>query len=171
MRLCSLRLALAAALVAILGRPASAQLAPNAPKDRPVNAALKCQLDAMYRAIAPLSAAARASFPAARQRFAAGLPPGHSLFATTRLHDADGREEQIFVMVDSITGPPNAGRIVGRIWSPVQLVRGYVYRQRVTFDVAELVDWMIARPDGTEEGNEVGKFLDTYRPPTSCTES
>jgi hypothetical protein len=30
---------------------------------------------------------------------------------------------------------------------------------------------MISRPDGTEEGNVVGKFLDTYRPPATCTDS
>jgi hypothetical protein len=27
-----------------------------------------------------------------------------------------------------------------------------------------LLDWLITRPDGTEEGNVVGKFIDTYRP-------
>jgi hypothetical protein len=30
---------------------------------------------------------------------------------------------------------------------------------------------MIAKPDGSEEGNVVGKFLDTYRPPATCGES
>ena len=34
----------------------------------------------------------------------------------------------------------------------------------VTVKEAELVDWMIARPDGSEEGNVVGKFLDTWKP-------
>jgi hypothetical protein len=29
---------------------------------------------------------------------------------------------------------------------------------------AELLDWLITKPDGSEEGNVVGKFLDTYRP-------
>jgi hypothetical protein len=28
----------------------------------------------------------------------------------------------------------------------------------------ELLDWLITKPDGTEEGNVVGKFLDTYQP-------
>ena len=28
----------------------------------------------------------------------------------------------------------------------------------------EVLDWTISKPDGTEEGNFVGKFLDTYRP-------
>jgi hypothetical protein len=164
----SIALLIAAAQSAHAQRPV--ELAPNAPPDKPVGATFQCQLDAMKRAIEPLSVAARASFPAARQRFTAGLPPRHTFFVTTRLHDAEGREEQIFVAVDSITGPPESARIAGRIWSPVQLVRGYAYKQPYTFGIAELVDWTIARPDGSEEGNEVGKFMDTYQPPATCFE-
>jgi hypothetical protein len=29
---------------------------------------------------------------------------------------------------------------------------------------------MISNPDGSEEGNEVGKFLDTYTPPAACAD-
>jgi hypothetical protein len=43
--------------------------------------------------------------------------------------------------------------------------------QPFTFPAGELVDWMIARPDGSEEGNEVGKFMDTYVPPAACADS
>jgi hypothetical protein len=173
-RLSIVAAALAATLL-LATHPAMAQrpveLAPNAPPDRPVSLTQRCQLAALRRAIAPLSAAARASFPEARRRFEAGLPPGHTFFATTLLRDAAGREEQVFVAIDSVVGPADSARVAGRIWSPVQLVRGYMYRQPYTFDAAALVDWMIARPDGTEEGNAVGKFLDTYRPPAVCTDS
>jgi hypothetical protein len=52
----------------------------------------------------------------------------------------------------------------------VNIVRGYSYRQPYAFPVADLVDWMVARPDGSEEGNEVGKFMDTYEPPKTCVD-
>ena len=29
---------------------------------------------------------------------------------------------------------------------------------------SDVLDWTISKPDGTEEGNFVGKFLDTYKP-------
>jgi hypothetical protein len=118
----------------------------------------------MHQAMAPYVAQARASYPAARDRFLAGPPGGNTFFVTTRLHDAEGREEQVFVAVDSIMD----AKIAGRIWSPIQLVRGYRFQQPYTFPESELLDWMFARPDGTEEGNVVGKFLDTYKPPTNC---
>jgi hypothetical protein len=98
-----------------------------------VNATQRCQLAALHRIIAPLSAAARASFPAARERFERGLPPRHSFFVSTWLRDSVGREELVFVAVDSVTGPNGMARIAGRIWSPVQLIRGYAYRQPYAF--------------------------------------
>jgi len=158
-----------AAQVARAQRPV--EVAPNAPQDRPVTATFRCQLEAVHRAIAPLSAAGRASFPAARERFERGLPKGQTFFVSTWLHDSAGREELVFVAVDSVTGAKAATQIAGRIWSPVQTVRRYRYRQPHTFPIAELVDWMIARPDGSEEGNEVGKFLDNYAPPATCADS
>ena len=32
-----------------------------------------------------------------------------------------------------------------------------------TFPEGELVDWLITHPDGSEEGNVVGKFLDEWQ--------
>lgn len=139
-------------------------VAPNAPRDKPVNAYAECVRDSMYRAMQPYVAQARATYPAARARFDAGLPPKHTFFVTTRLRDQSGREEQVFIAVDSI----RAGRISGRIWSQIEVVSGFHLRQSYTFPESELLDWMVARPDGTEEGNVVGKFLDTYTPPASC---
>jgi hypothetical protein len=171
-RRCILATAILSAIAAPRARAQrTVELAPNAPQDRPVNATLRCQLGAIHRAIAPLSAAARASFPAARERFERGLPPRHTFFVSTWLRDSVGREELVFVAVDSVTGAREESRIAGRIWSPVQVVRGYAYRQPFTFPAGELVDWMIARPDGSEEGNEVGKFMDTYVPPAACADS
>lgn len=160
---------LTAAVVAWAARTADAQsstgLPPNAPEDKPKSVSDTCLLDAMHQAMAPYIARARATYPAARERFRAGLPPGHTFFVTTRLHDAAGREEQVFVVVDSIT----SGMIAGRIASTINVVRGYRYGEPYTFPEAELVDWMVSRPDGSEEGNVVGNFLDSYTPPRTCT--
>jgi hypothetical protein len=140
-------------------------LPPNAPADSPKSVDAKCLLDAVHQAMAPYVAQAQASYPAARERFRAGLPPGHTFFVTTRLHDAAGREEQVFVIVDSIVN----GIIAGRIASQINALREFRYGQPYSFPEAELVDWMVSRPDGSEEGNVVGNFLDSYTPPSSCT--
>lgn len=72
----------------------------------------------------------------------------------------------MFVAVTSIVGDT----IRGRISSPIQVVRGYRYGQPYALLEGELLDWTIAKPDGSEEGNVVGKFLDGYRPPL-CSDS
>ena len=146
-------LALAVAL------PVAAQLAPNAPKDQP-QALEQAQLAAFDRAIAPHVAKARATYPEARQRYLSGLPKGHTFFVTTRLHDKEGRWEQAFIQVSSIAD----GKIHGRIASEMTLVTALRNGEMYSFPEADLLDWLIAKPDGTEEGNLVGKCLDTYRP-------
>jgi hypothetical protein len=139
-------------------------IAPNAPVDRPVSARERCQWDSVMRAMAPYVERARATYPAAKARYLNGLPPRHAFFVTVRLTDAVGRNEQVFLFVDSIAN----GKIGGRIWSEIALVNGYKLRQPYEVAESDIVDWMVARPDGTEEGNVVGVFLDTYRPPASC---
>jgi hypothetical protein len=68
--------------------------------------------------------------------------------------------EQVFIRVAHIDGD----RITGNIASQIQLVVGFRPGQTHSFVDADLVDWLITKPDGSEEGNVVGKFLDTYRP-------
>jgi len=134
-------------------------LAPNAPKDRPLglDSVRWARLDS---AIAPLVAQARLSYPAAKQRYLAGLPSGHTFFLTTRLRDNVGNLEQVFIAVDSIRGT----RVFGRIWSDITVVQDYHHGESYSFAEAQIIDWLISKPDGTEEGNLVGKFMDTYRP-------
>jgi hypothetical protein len=133
---------------------------PNEARDRPLTASSGSDAVRMFFAMEPYVAHARASWPEARGRFLAGLPDRHAFFVTTRLRDAGGRIEQVFVAVDSVTD----GRVHGRIWSQILVVEGYRLGQRYAFSEEELIDWMIARPDGTTEGNIVGRFLDIYRP-------
>jgi hypothetical protein len=148
---------------AVLTAPLAAQDpygAPNAPGDQPLTASSGSDARRMFFAMEPYVAHARASWPAARRRFLDGLPRQHTFFVTTRLRDAGGRVEQAFVAVDSVTG----GRVYGRIWSQILVAEGYRLGQPYDFPEDDLIDWMIARPDGTTEGNIVGRFLDTYRP-------
>jgi uncharacterized protein YegJ (DUF2314 family) len=160
---------MAACLIALSPALAAAQqstpqLSPNAPNDRPVETAQRCIWNAMDRAMQPYIAQARASWPQARQRYLAGLPPRHTFFVTALIVDDSDRREQVFIAVDSIQG----GKISGKIWNRVDIVHGYRLGDRYSFPESELRDWLIAKPDGSEEGNFVGKFLDTYEPPRSC---
>jgi hypothetical protein len=148
---------------AVLAGPLAAQdghIAPNAPRDQPLTASTGSDAMGMFFAMEPYIAHARASWPDAKRRFVAGLPRQHSFFVTTRLRDATGRIEQAFVAVDSLS----ADRVYGRIGSRIIIVDGYQLGQPYDLHESDLIDWMIARPDGTAEGNIVGRFLDTYRP-------
>jgi Uncharacterized protein conserved in bacteria (DUF2314) len=139
---------------------ARAQLAPNAPADQP-QALQQQQIDAFEAAIKPYVDEARKTYPEARQRFVDNkLPPGHVFYVTVRLRDSAGHFEQAFVRVQEVQDQ----KVTGVIANDIQLVEGYELGQVHSFDDSELIDWLIAHPDGSEEGNVVGKFLDTYRP-------
>lgn len=139
--------------------PGLEPLSPNAPKDKPVTTSTQAEMDAMERAIAPYSEQDRRLYPDAKRRYLAGLPPGHQFFVVTKLH-SPGYQETVFVAVRSIEGD----RITGRIASDIRNVTGYKAGDLYTFSESELVDWVITRPDGSEEGNLVGKFIDTWNP-------
>jgi len=132
----------------------------DAPPDKSVRAESQEQLEKMHKATAPYVKQAKKTYPAAKERFLKGLPAGEAFFITTRLHDEQGHEEQVFVAVVSIED----GTVSGVISSAIYAVAGYRNGQPYTFPESELVDWLISKPDGSEEGNVVGKFLDTYQP-------
>ena len=134
-------------------------LAANAPDDRPQNVDRE-QVRKFEVAIKPYVEKARNTYPEARKRYLAGLPPKNVFSVTARLYDAAGRFEQVFIEVKEIKD----GIIKGVIISDVQLVTKYKYGDAYSFPEAELIDWTISKPDGTEEGNFVGNFLDTYKP-------
>ncbi len=135
------------------------ELSSNAPKDKPVGTNAE-QLRRFEEAIAPYVAKARETLPEAKQRFLKRLPPKHTFFITTRLYDETGRFEQVFVKVDSWRDE----EIHGRLASELSLVKGHKIGEKVGLKERDLYDWTISKPDGTEEGNFVGKFLDTYQP-------
>lgn len=160
------RIVLLFALVSVCGAVGFAQepdklptLAPNAPVDKG-QAVKSDQLTAFETAVKPYVEQARKTYPEAKERFLAGLPAKNFFFVTTRLHDSAGRWEQVFIAVNEIKD----GVITGLIASDIETVTGYKARDKYSFPESELIDWTIAKPDGSEEGNFVGKFLDTYKP-------
>jgi hypothetical protein len=143
-------------LVLLSTTSALAQLAPNAPSDQP-KALTKEQIPDNAKAIAPYVAMARKSYPGARQRFLSGLRRGQSFFLVTRLVDAKGHWEQVFIHVETIVD----GQITGTIASDIRIVSGFKPGQIYKFPESDMLDWLISSQDGSEEGNFVGKFLDT----------
>ena len=143
-------------------------VAPNAPRDRPMDAD-SCLQAAADKAIGPIMLQARATYPEARDRFLHGLPPRQSFFVVTELRDSSGRRERVFVAVDSILPDSDgASRIAGRIWNEIRLVSGYALFQPYTLPEGDVMDWLITRPDGTEEGNLIGNFFDHWQVPAEC---
>ncbi len=133
-------------------------LSDNAPEDKPVSSTGKAEMDAFFKAQEPYNKQALKSFPQAKKRFLAGLPSGENFFLTTRLHDNLGGVEQVFILVTKIS----SGVVYGIIYNDIHTVSGYRNGQKYRFPESDILDWLITKPDGSEEGNFVGKFLDTY---------
>ncbi len=148
-------------LVLTLGCSATLQsphVSDNAPQDQPFSSTGSETLR-MLEAIKPYLEKARESYPDAKRRFLAGLPAEQSFFITTRLRDSNGDLEQVFIAVERI----EQGNITGRIWNKILRIKGYKLGDRCTFPESQLIDWTITHPDGSEEGNFVGNFLDEYQ--------
>jgi uncharacterized protein YegJ (DUF2314 family) len=127
----------------------------NAAKDDPIQASTSVERENLERAIAPYTAQARKSYPDAKKRYLAGLPRGQRFSVVTKLH-SPGREEAVFVTVTGIKGD----QVTGHIDSDVRGVVGYKAGDSYTLAERDIADWVIVRPDGSEEGNLIGKFLD-----------
>lgn len=139
--------------------PNTVPVVPNAPTDRPVNVgpelpdATLAQLD---HRIAPAVRQARKTLPQAKRRYLAGLPAGQAFFLSTRLRDPDGLVEQVFVRVTEWRGT----QVKGTIANELGIVKTDQQNQLISFPDSAVLDWTISRPDGSEEGNYVGKLLD-----------
>lgn len=148
------QLIVALALMTASARAAEPELSPFAPVDKPVSSTT----DKMNRAIAPYVEQARKSWPGAKKRYLAGLPKGQIFFVTVQL--VEGSEiEQCFVQVTKVAG----GKIQGTLATDPIGIKKLRRGDPLTVKESEIVDWMIAMPDGSEEGNVVGKFLDTWQ--------
>ena len=134
-------------------------VSPDAPRDDPLSIQNFEERDDFLKTIEPCVREARRTYARARARFLAGLPPKHGFFVVIRLSDDHDRFEQVFVAVDRIED----GAIEGRIWSPVHMLGGYTPGAPLSVLEKEIVDWVITKPDGGEEGNLIGKYIDRVR--------
>jgi hypothetical protein len=108
-------------------------------------------------AIAPYVAKGRATWPGAKKRFLAGLPAGYKLLVRVRLRQGNKVEES-FVEVRSI----KSGSITGNVDS-IDILTNYRKGQGITIPEGEIKDWVIQYPNGSQEGNVVGRFLNQNR--------
>ena len=117
----------------------------------------------MDRLAAPYVAKARATYPAAKKRFLAGLPPGYKFVVGFRFSQRDERTgkvavEDMLVQVERI----EKGRIIGRLANAPVLVCNIKYGDSLSRPEREITNWIIEHPDRSEEGNFVGKFLEKH---------
>jgi tetratricopeptide (TPR) repeat protein len=124
------------------------------PQDKPFKAAV-VELD---QKIKPYVEQARKTFPGVKERFLKGLPPGHLLSITTRIFDQERHMEQVFVLVKSWSGDTISGVLASDV-----TLKGHQKGETLQVLEKDVIDWTISNPDGSEEGNVVGKFLDTVQ--------
>ena len=144
-------------LLGALPRPQ--ELSPQVPADKPVNAANAEDIRKLDEAIAPYVKKARATLPEAKKKYLSGLSHGDSFFVTIRIYNSDGKFEQVFVSVTSWEGQTIKG-VLSSDTPILHRKRGEV----VACKERDVLDWTISKADGSEEGNFVGNFLDSYHP-------
>lgn len=135
------------------------QLSPNAPPDKPAGVTSPEQVQKFEQAIAPYVKKAKDTLPRAKKRYLKGLNKGETFFVTTRIYEGQ-KFEQVFIRVTSWEGET----IHGLLASDVALLTAHRKGEEVVCKQGDLIDWTISKPDGTEDGNSVGKFLDSYKP-------
>ena len=123
--------------------------------DQPIGGTSTTERRKIEQAIEPYVKIARSTYPDAKARYQSGLPDGSMFFVTVQIHDDAGGMEQAFVQVTSI----DSGQVAGIIASEMTAIRGFRLGQSHTFSETEILDWTISNPDGTQEGNIVGRFL------------
>jgi uncharacterized protein YegJ (DUF2314 family) len=132
---------------------------PSAPVDQPVHASSKDESKRIHNPIAPCVAAARATYPDAKKRFLLHRLSDGKFSLLTEIR-SPGRTEMVFVTVLDIQGD----QITSTISNDIVQVVGFHRGDRHSFAESEIIDWVFSRSDGTEDGNLVGKFLDTWDP-------
>jgi uncharacterized protein YegJ (DUF2314 family) len=136
-----------------------APLAENAPTDKPHSFKGTDQLGEYDALIAPYVEKAQKTLKKVKKKYSKGLQEGQAFFLITRIYDNLGNYEQIFVRVSSW----EKENISGTIANQLNAVKGFSFGQTITFPESDILDWLITNPDGSEEGNFVGKYLDTLR--------
>lgn len=128
----------------------------SVPKDRVVT----LQDTRIEELIRTYSAMSREELPGIIERFRNGLEEGSKLFVTTRITDpANNTFEQVFVEVSAIEGDVLSGKIASHL---TQLTN-YQFGDPYSCPQSKVLDWTIQKPDRSEEGNYVGRFMDVVK--------
>jgi hypothetical protein len=98
---------------------------------------------------------AKRTLPQLRQRYQRGLPAGTACYLTAHVLNESATPEPLVVEVVTWQAGQVQGRIV-RLSPEGRAIAG----APVTFGEAAILDWLLLRPNGVEEGNYVGKYLD-----------
>jgi uncharacterized protein YegJ (DUF2314 family) len=133
---------------------------PTPPPDQPVSTTAD-EIKQFEESLKPYIEKARRTYPDAKKRFLAGLPQGQWFSLTTKIYDEQGRFEQVFVTVREIKD----GVVKGVIANETNVVTKYKLGDAYSFPEKDLLDWTISHPDGTEEGNFVGKYIESLQKP------
>lgn len=105
-----------------------------------------------------LIAEARSQLPSVRKRFLDGLPSGQHLTVTTVLR-AGATAEQVFVSVKRWDSPD----VIDGLLATQAVLPGFRPGDVLKVSTSDVLDWTISRADGSEEGNVLGKYLDTIQ--------
>jgi len=135
---------------------------PTPPTDQPTSVTAD-EIKQFEDSLKPYIEKARQTYPDAKKRFLAGLPQGQWFSLTTKIHDEQGRFEQVFVAVRGIKD----GVVTGVIANETNVVTKCKLGDAYSFPEKDLLDWTISHPDGTEEGNFVGKYIESLQKPLS----
>ncbi len=113
--------------------------------------------DSAEKMMQPYIEEAKKTYPQAKARFQSGLPAGYNFLVTINLHEKN-IHENAFMAVLKISD----GKVTARLTTELIQVKSFRYGQVYVFPESEVLDWTILSPDGKEEGNFIGKFLDGY---------
>jgi hypothetical protein len=107
--------------------------------------------------IAPVIAESRSTYPQAKRRYNTGLPAKNIFYVAFRVVDGFGRCGLVWVRVSRINDAKS--EVSGWISAEVHALAPYSKGDPFSGLEADIIDWRISHPDGTEEGNVVGRFL------------
>lgn len=134
------------------------RLSPNAPQDKPFRLN-PSDISAKDKEFEPFILLALKTYPDAKKRYLIGLPRGEHFYVVTRLSEGTGTFEQTFIAVTEIQD----GFISGKIANNLVTLKNLKVGDPVKFPESKVMDWLISKPDGSEEGNFVGKFVDSQK--------
>ncbi|MDH5682203.1 MAG: DUF2314 domain-containing protein [Spirochaetota bacterium] len=105
--------------------------------------------------IRPYVRKSKKSYPKIRKRFLKGLAKDQSLYVIGKITDEKGGYELVYVKVKEIANK----KIYGTIISELSLVKAQLKNKQITLIEEEILDWLIIKKNGTEEGGFVSLFL------------